>query len=66
MVNKVLGAFVAVDGLFALMGATMLAFSVIVMNTCFNVPTDGNEAARNLLYQRFPLTGVYFHFASGN
>lgn len=59
MVNKVLGAFVAVDALFALMGAIMMGFAIIVQNTCFNAPLDGNEAARDLLYQRFPLTGVY-------
>ncbi|KAK9779064.1 putative Tetraspanin [Seiridium cardinale] len=56
MVNKVLAAFVAMDGLFALMGAIMMGFSVVVLNTCFDPPTDGNEAARDLLYQRFPLT----------
>jgi hypothetical protein len=57
MGNKVLGAFVAVDFLFALMGAIMMGFSVIVLQTCFDPPTEGNEAARDLLYQRFPLTG---------
>ncbi|KAH6647002.1 tetraspanin [Truncatella angustata] len=56
MVNKVMAAFVAVDGLFALMGAIMMGFSVVVLNTCFNPPTEGNEAARDLLYRRFPLT----------
>ncbi|KAI4604204.1 phospholipid scramblase 1 [Pestalotiopsis sp. 9143b] len=56
MVNKVLAAFVAMDALFAFMGAIMMGFSVIVLNTCFNPPTEGNEAARDLLYQRFPLT----------
>lgn len=59
MVNKVMAAFVAVDGLFALMGAIMMGFSVIVLNTCFKAPTEGNEAARDLLYQRFPLTGMF-------
>lgn len=58
MVNKVLAAFIAVDGLFAITGAIMLAFSVIVLNTCFNPPNEGVEAARDLLYQRFPLTGT--------
>lgn len=57
MVNKVLAAFVAIDGLFAVMGAILMGFSVIVLNTCFNPPTEGVEAARDLLYQRFPLTG---------
>ncbi|KAI1457278.1 hypothetical protein F4805DRAFT_457842 [Annulohypoxylon moriforme] len=56
MVNKVLAAFVVTDGLFVSMGAIMLGFSIIVQQTCFNTPNDGNEAARNLLYQRFPFT----------
>ncbi|KAL7621301.1 hypothetical protein AAE478_008621 [Parahypoxylon ruwenzoriense] len=56
MVNKVLVAFIAADGLFVSMGAIMLGFSVIVQQTCFDTPTDGNEAARDLLYQRFPFT----------
>ncbi|KAI1854261.1 hypothetical protein JX265_000670 [Neoarthrinium moseri] len=56
MVNKVQLAFVAIDGLFAVMGAIMLGFSVVVINTCFNPPNEGEEAARDLLYQRFPLT----------
>ncbi|KAI2617087.1 hypothetical protein GGR54DRAFT_211721 [Hypoxylon sp. NC1633] len=56
MVNKVLVAFVATDGLFVSMGAIMLGFSIIVQQTCFNTPTDGNEAARDLLYQKFPFT----------
>jgi hypothetical protein len=59
MVNKVMAAFVAIDALFAAMGGVLIGFSVVVMNTCFNLPTDGNEAARNLLYQRFPLLGGY-------
>ncbi|KAK3330997.1 hypothetical protein B0H66DRAFT_84651 [Apodospora peruviana] len=54
--NKVLLSYVAIDGLFLLMGVFMLAFSVIVQNIQFEVPTDGKQAARNLLYQRFPLT----------
>ncbi|KAI1392287.1 uncharacterized protein F4822DRAFT_390399 [Hypoxylon trugodes] len=56
MVNKVLGAFIATDGLFVSMGAIMLGFSIIVQQTCFDPPNDGNEAARDLLYQRFPFT----------
>ncbi|KAI1399883.1 hypothetical protein F4819DRAFT_394344 [Hypoxylon fuscum] len=56
MVNKVLGAFVAIDGLFVAMGAIMMGFSIIVQQTCFNTPSEGNEAARDLLYQRFPFT----------
>ncbi|KAI1379663.1 hypothetical protein F4677DRAFT_441870 [Hypoxylon crocopeplum] len=56
MVSKVLAAFVATDGLFVSMGAIMLGFSIIVQQTCFDTPADGNEAARDLLYQRFPFT----------
>ncbi|KAI0169763.1 hypothetical protein GGR52DRAFT_551401 [Hypoxylon sp. FL1284] len=56
MVNKVLAAFVAMDGLFVSMGAIMMGFSIIVQQTCYNTPADGNEAARNLLYQKFPFT----------
>ncbi|KAI1473864.1 hypothetical protein K445DRAFT_69175 [Daldinia sp. EC12] len=56
MVNKVLAAFVTMDILFVAMGAIMLGFSVIVQQTCFDTPTEGNEAARDLLYQRFPFT----------
>ncbi len=57
MVNKVLAAFMVTDGLFVAMGAIMLGFSVIVQQTCFDTPGDGNEAARDLLYQKFPFTG---------
>lgn len=55
--SKVLLAYVVADGLFLLMGIFMIAFSVIVQNIQFEVPTEGHQAARNLLYQRFPLTG---------
>ncbi|KAH8158576.1 hypothetical protein CIB48_g9667 [Xylaria polymorpha] len=56
MVNKVLGAFVGIDILFAATGALILGFSVIVKNTCFDPPNDGNMAARDLLYQQFPFS----------
>ncbi|OTA56895.1 hypothetical protein K449DRAFT_336133 [Hypoxylon sp. EC38] len=56
MVNKVLAAFIGIDGLFVSMGAIMLGFSIIVQQTCFDAPNDGNEAARDLLYQKFPFT----------
>ncbi|XXH05880.1 hypothetical protein Hte_012321 [Hypoxylon texense] len=56
MVNKVLAAFVVMDGMFVSMGAIMLGFSIIVQQTCFDTPTEGNEAARDLLYQKFPFT----------
>ncbi|KAI1362481.1 tetraspanin [Xylaria arbuscula] len=56
MVNKVLAAFIGVDLIFAITGAILVGFSVIVKNTCFDPPTSGHEAARDLLYQQFPLT----------
>ncbi|KAI1755731.1 tetraspanin [Xylaria castorea] len=56
MVNKVLAAFVGIDVLFAATGALILGFSVIVKNTCFDPPNDGNMAARDLLYQQFPFS----------
>lgn len=58
MVNAVLGAYVVADLLFAGTGAILLGFSVIVQNFMFEVPTDGVQAVRNLLYQQFPLTGM--------
>jgi len=57
MVNKVLAAYIGIDIIFAATGALILGFSVIVKNTCFDPPTDGNEAARDLLYQQFPFSG---------
>ncbi|KAI0475912.1 hypothetical protein GGR56DRAFT_442485 [Xylariaceae sp. FL0804] len=56
MVNKVLAAYMAADGLFVAMGAIMLGFCIIVSRTDHDVPSDGTEAARNLLYQMFPFT----------
>lgn len=58
MVNKVLAAYVVTDLAFAVTGAIMIAFCVIVQNTMFDAPTDGAQAVRNLLYQQFPLTGT--------
>ncbi|KXX73783.1 hypothetical protein MMYC01_210061 [Madurella mycetomatis] len=55
MVNKVQLAYVVADGLVLLMGIFILAFSVVVGNIRDEEPTDGEQAARNLLYQRFPL-----------
>ena len=59
--SKVLLAYVVADGLFLLMGVFMIVFSVIVQNIQFEIPTEGHQAARNLLYQRFPLTGECLH-----
>ncbi|KAK0655955.1 hypothetical protein B0T16DRAFT_23586 [Cercophora newfieldiana] len=56
MANKVTLAYMVSDFLFVLMGIFMLAFSIIVQNIQFEEPTNGRQAARNLLYQRFPLT----------
>ncbi|KAL8413586.1 hypothetical protein RB594_005013 [Gaeumannomyces avenae] len=56
MANKILMSYVVADFLFVLMGAFMLGFSVVVQNVRDEVPTEGEQAARNLLYQGFPLT----------
>ncbi|GAP92765.1 putative tetraspanin [Rosellinia necatrix] len=68
MVNKVLAAFVGIDILFAATGALILGFSVVVRNTCFDAPIDGDMAARDLLYQQFPFSagignGIFTFFA---
>lgn len=57
MVNKVLASFMVIDGLFVSMGAIMLGFCVIVRQTSFDAPTEGREAARDLLYRTFPFNG---------
>lgn len=57
MINKVLGAYVVADLLFVMSGALMIGFCLIVQNQMFDVPTTGDQAVRNLLYQMFPLTG---------
>jgi hypothetical protein len=56
MANKVQLAYMVSDFLLLLMGIFMLAFSIVVQNVQFEEPSDGRQAARNLLYQRFPLT----------
>ncbi|KAI0147505.1 hypothetical protein GGR57DRAFT_253297 [Xylariaceae sp. FL1272] len=56
MVNKVHQAFIGVDALFVATGALILGFSIIVKSTCFDPPSNGNDAARDLLYQQFPFT----------
>ncbi|TPX13884.1 uncharacterized protein E0L32_005584 [Thyridium curvatum] len=56
MANKILLAYIGADGLFVIMGAIMLGFSVIVQNDAFTTPAEGMQAARNLFYQKFPLT----------
>lgn len=59
MANKILIAYLIADALFLLMGVVILAFSIIVNNIKDEVPTKGTQAARNLLYQDFPLTGEW-------
>lgn len=59
MANKIQLAYMVADGLFLLMGVFILAFSVIVGNIKDEVPSNGRQAARNLLYQGFPLKGWY-------
>jgi hypothetical protein len=54
--NKTLLAYVVIDVAFALTGALMIGFSVVVQNTMLSAPTDGQDAVVNLLYQKFPLT----------
>ncbi|KAH8677052.1 hypothetical protein BGZ61DRAFT_360612 [Ilyonectria robusta] len=53
--NKVFLATVAADGLFLAAGIMELVFSLVVRSQMNDIPTDGEEATRNLLYQRFPL-----------
>lgn len=60
MVNKVLAAYVLADLAFVATGAVMIAFCVIVQNTMFDASPDGVQVVRNLLYQRFPLTGTRY------
>jgi len=56
MVNKIQLVYVATDFLFLVMGVFILAFSIIVNNIKDEIPVNGRQAARNLLYQGFPLT----------
>jgi hypothetical protein len=55
MANKIQLVYMVSDGLFLLMGVFILAFSVIVGNIRDEEPSNGRQAARNLLYQGFPL-----------
>lgn len=59
MANKVLGAYVVADLLFVITGAILVGFCVIVQNQMFQVPTEGAMAVEDLLYQMFPLTGMW-------
>lgn len=56
MMNKILVAYLVADGLFVIMGSLLVGFSVIVQNTMVDNFTDGEMAARSLIYQKFPLS----------
>ncbi|KAK0733632.1 hypothetical protein B0T26DRAFT_30494 [Lasiosphaeria miniovina] len=58
MVNKVLLTYAVFDFIFVAMGIVIIVFSTTVQKFQFEVPTDGKQAARNLLYQRFPFTAA--------
>lgn len=58
MANRVLLTYVVADLLFVMVGAVMMGFSIIVQNTIYEAATTGGQAARNLLYQKFPITGM--------
>lgn len=55
MPDKVFVATVIADLLFLASGAMELGFSIAAMNLQDKTPTDGQDATRHLLYQRFPL-----------
>lgn len=59
MQNKVLGAYAAADFFFVVCGVILLVFSIVVRNQDNEVTDDGKQAARDLLYQQFPLTGAF-------
>ncbi|KAJ4264002.1 hypothetical protein NW762_006041 [Fusarium torreyae] len=56
MVDKIFLATVIADILFLASGVMELIFSLVVRSLMNNMPSDGVDATRNLLYQRFPLT----------
>ncbi|KAM0560962.1 hypothetical protein ACHAPJ_003460 [Fusarium lateritium] len=56
MVDKIFLATVIADILFLASGVMELVFSLVVRSLMNNMPSDGVDATRNLLYQRFPLT----------
>lgn len=62
MGSKVQLAYVICDALFLVMGIVILAFCVIVGNVRDEVPADGHQAARDLLYQKFPLSGGHLRW----
>lgn len=56
MPNHVLSTYIAIDAIFVATGAIMLGFCLVVQNVMNETPTEGAQAVRDLLYQRFPLT----------
>ena len=56
MVNKIFLTTVLADALFLGSGILVLGFSLVVRSQMDKVPSNGEEATRNLLHQRFPLT----------
>lgn len=54
--NRLLLATIFADVLFLASGILELAFSLVVKSHLGEVPTDGEQATRNLLHQKFPLT----------
>lgn len=58
MANKILMVYAAADALFLIMGIILLGFSIVVQNTMTEGFTDGEQAARNLMYRKFPLNAA--------
>lgn len=56
MANKVLLTSMGINILFLVTGCIQLGFSLVVKSKMQRTPPDGEEAIRNLLYLRFPLT----------
>ncbi|UKZ76700.1 hypothetical protein TrVFT333_004409 [Trichoderma virens FT-333] len=54
MPDKVFLATLLADLLFLASGAMELGFSIAAMNLQDKAPTDGQDATRHLIYQRFP------------
>ncbi|KAF7558928.1 hypothetical protein G7046_g5241 [Stylonectria norvegica] len=56
MANRIFLVTVLANFLFLGTGILELAFSLVVRSQMNNLPSGGQEATRNLLHQRFPLT----------
>jgi hypothetical protein len=57
MANLILAFYIFVDFLFLVSGAIIMGFSLIVQANKDEQPTEGRQAARNLIYQSFPFQG---------